>query len=97
MSGEHAIDRVVDSTAAKLIKLVVPLLLGVVGFFLLRTLNKIEDGQTQQGNDIGQIRSDLRVVNTRLDEGVIRRIEDNARETEELRRRVYRLEQLTSR
>ncbi len=76
----HRLQATVDSTFAKFsARVVTPLLLtGLTvfgGFLGTRLITQLDD----QGRDISKIKSDLIVVSTRLDEGALRRIDENAK------------------
>lgn len=96
----HVVQDVVESTAAKVIaRAVVPMLLAIIGFFLLRTLNTVADNQErqqtrqeEQGRDIAQVKSDVRVMTTRLDEGIVRQVNSNTQKIDDLDRRTQLLE-----
>lgn len=45
-----------------------------------------------QSNDIAQVKSDVRVMATRLDEGVIRQVNQNTQRVQDIERRVQILE-----
>lgn len=53
-----------------------------------------EQGQDlrAQSNDIAQVKSDVRVMATRLDEGVIRQVNQNTQRVQDIERRVQILE-----
>lgn len=85
----HRLLNAVESTQAKVFaRFVWPLLIGALAFFLVRMLDRIEQTQGEQSTAIAQIQSDVRNVNTRLDEGVIRNVNDNTRRIEKLESRV---------
>lgn len=96
----HVVQDVVESTAAKVFaRAVVPVLLAIIGFFLVRTLNEVADNQrasaqtqADQGRDISQLKSDMRVVTTRLDEGVIRQVTGNTQRIDDHEKRIQLLE-----
>ena len=96
----HVIQHAVESTGLKVVaRVVVPALLAVLGFFLLRTLSNVEEGQkssaraiAEQGLDIGQVKSDVRNINTRLDEGVVRQVNANTSIIGEHEKRLQVLE-----
>jgi glycine/D-amino acid oxidase-like deaminating enzyme len=70
----------------------VPVLLAAIGWFLIRTTDRIEDTQREQGADIAQVKSDVRDLNTRLDAQVIRQVETNTKRLDTLDERVQRIE-----
>ena len=74
----HRVLEAVESTQAKVIaRVLVPLLLtallGVSGFFGARLLRQLDS----QGDDIAQVKSDMRVLSTRFDEVALRNVESN--------------------
>ncbi len=78
--GSHRLQAAAESTVAKFsARVITPVLLSallvVSGFVGTRLVNQL-DGQ---GMDISKIKSDLIVVSTRLDEGALRRIDENAK------------------
>jgi hypothetical protein len=89
----HRLQAVAESTLAKSIsRFVVPVLLGVVGWFLVRTTDRIEAQQQEQGADITQVKSDVRDLGTRLDAQVIRQVESNSKRLDAIDERVQRIE-----
>ena len=89
------IQRAADSAMAKIgARIVTPVLLtvtltmgGFMGASVLRS-------QADQGRDITQIKSDVRNVNTRLDERVIRQVEANTTDIREVKSRLETLERV---
>lgn len=76
--GQHRLQAAVDSTQAKFIaRVIVPVLLtgllGVSGFVGARLLRQLDT----QGDDIAQVKSDVRVLSTRFDEVTLRNVESN--------------------
>lgn len=74
----HRVLEAVESTQAKLIsRVLVPVLLtallGVSGFVGARLLRQLDS----QGDDIAQVKSDVRVLSTRFDEVTLRNVESN--------------------
>lgn len=96
----HVIQNAVESTGLKVFaRVVLPTLLAAIGFFLLRTLSSVEEGQktsaraiAAQGIDIGQVKSDVRNINTRLDEGVIRQVNANTQNLADHEKRIQLIE-----
>ena len=92
----HRLQAAADSTAARvmnrLVSPVVGIMLTIIGFFLVRTLNDVAASQQDQGRDIAQVKSDLRNINTRLDEGVIRQVNANTQLLTEHERRIQAIE-----
>lgn len=70
----HRLQDAVESTTAKFItRVVVPILLSVIGFFVIRLVAE----QDTQGEDIVAIKQAQAVTNTLLAERVIRQIDAN--------------------
>lgn len=74
----HRVLEAVESTQAKLIsRVLVPVLLtgllGVSGFVGARLLHQLDS----QGDDIAQVKSEVRVLSTRFDEVALRQVESN--------------------
>lgn len=96
----HRVLDTVESTWAKFFsRLLLPVLLAIIGFFLVRTLNEVvanqeaqQQKQHEQGKDIMQMKSDIRVIGTRLDESVIRQIGDNREKIDDHEKRINALE-----
>ncbi|HET7655750.1 MAG TPA: hypothetical protein VFK18_01985 [Luteimonas sp.] len=89
----HRLEAAAESTLAKWIsRFGVPALLAVLGWFLIRTTDRIETTQARQGEDIAQVKADVRVLGARLDEGVIRQVESNSKRIDGLEGRVNQLE-----
>lgn len=96
----HRVLDTVESTWAKFFsRLLLPVLLAIIGFFLVRTLNEVvanqeaqQHKQDEQGKDIMQMKSDIRVIGTRLDENVIRQIGDNGKQIDDHEKRINALE-----
>lgn len=92
----HRLQAAADSTAARVFaRLVSPALgvfLSIIGFFLIRTLNEVANNQQEQGRDIAQVKSDVRNINTRLDEGIIRQVNASAEELKDHERRIRAIE-----
>ena len=89
----HRIEAVAESTVAKAVsRFGVPVLLAVIGWFLVQTTNRIEATQERQGDDLAQVKSDVRDLNTRLDAQVIRQVETNTKRLDTLDERVQRIE-----
>lgn len=87
------IEQATESTLAKVVaRFAVPLLITIIGWFTITTLTHIETVQEKQGNDIATTKSDVRDLNTRMSEGVIRQVETNTKNIEKLDDRVQTLE-----
>lgn len=81
----HRVLEAVESTQAKFLsRMVLPTLLaalvGVLVWLGQGALARIDE----QGRDITQIREDVRVIGTRLDERVIRQVDDHERRIQAL-------------
>lgn len=82
-----------ESSVAKIgARIVTPVLLVITLSLIGFTGKAIINGQTEgaardesQGRDIEQIKSDIRNVNTRLDEGVIRQVNTNTEDIKQLK------------
>lgn len=96
----HRIQNAVDSTWLKVFaRMVLPIAMTVIGFFLVRTLVNVEEGQrrsaiatAEQGRDLSQVKSDVRNITTRLDEGVVREVKNNGTRLEDHEKRIQVLE-----
>lgn len=92
----HRLQAAADSTAAKvvnrLVSPVIGVLITVIGFFLVRTLNDVAANQLEQGRDLAQVKSDVRNINTRLDEGVIRQVNANTQQITDHEHRIQAIE-----
>lgn len=97
MTDEHhpesRIERATESTFAKVLaRFAVPLLLAIVGWFVVRGIDRVESKQDLQGLDIVQIKSDVRDVNTRLDAQVLRQVEHNTKKLDDHEQRLQTIE-----
>lgn len=87
------LDAAIESQLAKfLARIVVPLLVTALCFFMRGALVQLQSNQVEQGRDIVQIKSDVRDINTRLDAQVLRQVETNTKNIERLDDRVQKLE-----
>lgn len=66
--------------------LAIPLLLAIIGFFGIRSLDAIETAQASQGEKLEAVRTDVKVLNARIESSVLEQIK-------QLQSRVERLEQ----
>jgi hypothetical protein len=89
--GRH--ERATDSQIARRVLWVLPVLLGIIGFFSNRSLSNIEQGQldsakaqAETNKQVAQLSTDVRVMNARVEYSLIQQLEDT-------RKRVERLEQ----
>lgn len=100
--SERRIDRAADSALAKIgARIVTPVLLaitiGLLGFLgqsLIQSNKDLAKTQDDQGKDIASIKSDVRDVNTRMDERVIRQVETNTSDIQSLKERVQTIERV---
>lgn len=93
MTEPSNLERATESTLAKAItRFGVPMLLLVVAWFVREALADIKSTQRVQGEDINQIKSDVRDVNTRLDAQVLRQVETNTQSIKDLDGRVRIIE-----
>ena len=100
----HRLEAAAESTFAKLLaRYGMPLLLGIVSYFAGQMLSDIRVGLAEQSRTfaeqaaaqsaaIAQLRADLRVLGTRMDEGVIRQIDQHGRQIENHEQRLQALE-----
>lgn len=89
----HRVENAVESVTAKLVsRALMPVLVTV----LLGMLTWIGNGALatirEQGQDIQQIKTDMRVISTRLDEGVVRQVNTNAAHIDDHERRLQQVE-----
>ena len=100
--SERRIDRAADSALAKIgARIITPTLLaitiallGFLGRNLIQSNEELARAQDEQGRDIALIKSDVRNVNTRLDERVIRQVETNTSDIQSLKDRVQTIERV---
>ena len=96
----HRLVDVAESAVAKVgARIVTPTLLAVtialltlIGKQVLEGQEKSEAGQDELRRDVGRLSSDVRNINTRLDERVIRQVETNTDDIRDLKKRVGQLE-----
>ena len=96
----HRLEAAAESTFAKLLaRVVTPFLVAIIGYFLVGTMEDIKEaqqqlhrGQIDQGAEITQIRTELAVVNIRMDERVLRQVDANSKVIESHERRLQALE-----
>lgn len=99
----HRLEAAAESTFAKLVaRFGTPLMLGVIGWFLVQTLHRVEQQQAAQGAaiegqsiDLSQIQRDMAVITTRMDERVIRQVGANSKLLESHEERLRVLERTT--
>lgn len=89
----HRLQAAVESTFGKFVgRFATPALLaaliGVSAFVGGRLVKQLDD----QSQDIAHIKSDLVIVSARLDEGVIRQVNDNGKRIDKVEDRVTSLE-----
>ncbi|PRH82625.1 hypothetical protein [Arenimonas caeni] len=89
----HRLEAAAESTFAKLLnRFVMPILFGVVAFFVSDTLKDIRSGQEAQGQAISELKTEFRVLTTRLDEVVIRQVNANSGQLVNHEQRLQALE-----
>lgn len=89
----HRLEAAAESTFAKLLnRFVMPILFGVVAFFVSDTLKDIRSGQELQGQAITELKTEFRVLTTRLDEVVIRQVNANSSQLVDHEQRLQALE-----
>lgn len=89
----HRLQAAADSSTAKIVaRLVMPallsLLLGVSAYIGTRLVDQLD----AQGRDIASVRSDVRDLNTRMTEGVIRQVNSNSSRIDDHEKRIQTLE-----
>lgn len=92
-SRARRLEAAAESSVAKFgARIVTPVLLmitlalvGFIGQSLMRGQTDGAERDREQGRDIEQIKSDIRNVNTRLDEGVIRQVDTNTEDIKTLK------------
>ena len=85
----HVLQNIVENSFAKFVaRYGMPLLLGVMAW---QGRAALDDLATQR-NDIAQLKSDVRVIGTRLDEGIVRQVNENAQRITDIDHRVQVLE-----
>lgn len=96
----HRLEAAAESTFAKILaRVVTPVLVTIIGFFLVTTLLRIESGQQalhetqiEQGRELTRVRTEMAVVNIRMDERVIRQVDANSEVLSDHERRIQSLE-----
>lgn len=89
----HAVLQLVESTAAKFIaRVLLPIVVSALCALTMWVGRTALDRIDAQGHDIQQVQSDLRVISTRLDERVIRQVDENKREIEDHEHRLQLVE-----
>lgn len=96
----HRLVDVAESAVAKVgARIVTPTLLAITIALLGLIGKQVLDGQARSdarldvlGGDVVQLSSDVRNINTRLDERVIRQVETNTDDIRDLKKRVGQLE-----
>lgn len=85
----HRLQAAVDSTTAKfLARYLVPVLLAWMAWQGKEGLGELKE----QRGDIAQMKSDIRVVTTRLDEGVVRQVNNNTQQLVDHEKRLQVIE-----
>lgn len=90
----HRVLDAVESTQAKVLsRMVLPglitMLIAVLVWIGQGAMSRID----VQGEEIGRIRVDLQILNTRLDERVIRQVDSNSRHIDDHEQRIRLIEQ----
>lgn len=89
MTVSEQMERAADSSFAKLFfRIGMPVLLGIGTWFISQQHNDFK----AMAADMADMKSDMRNVNTRLDERVIRQVDSNTRRIDNVEERVRRLE-----
>lgn len=96
----HRLEAAAESTFAKMLnRFGMPLLLGIVGFLGSEQLKDIRSGQdaqaklqAAQARETAEMRTEIRVLTTRLDEVVIRQVNANGSQLIDHERRIQSLE-----
>jgi TolA-binding protein len=96
----HRLEAAAESTFAKLVaRFGTPILLAIIGWFLVGTVGRMEHAQreqsavlTEQGKRITEIQRDVAVLSTRMDERVIRQVDANSKQIENHEERLRFLE-----
>ena len=99
----HRLEAAAESTFAKLVaRFGTPILLAIIGWFLVGTVGRMELAQreqsvvlTEQGKRITEIQRDVAVLSTRMDERVIRQVDANSKQIENHEERLRVLERTT--
>ena len=99
----HRLEAAAESTFAKLVaRFGTPILVSIIGWFLVGTNNRIEEGQREQkaatdlqGVAIAELKRDVAVLGTRMDERVIRQVELHSKQIENHEERLRVLERTT--
>ena len=96
----HRLADIAESAVAKVgARIVTPTLLAITIALLTLIGKQVLEGQARSdarldvlGGNVGQLSSDVRNINTRLDERVIRQVETNTDDIRDLKKRVGQLE-----
>lgn len=100
----HRLEAAAESTFAKLVaRFGTPILLAIIGWLLVGTVNRMENAQREQsaaileqGARITEIQRDVAVLSTRMDERVIRQVEANSEQIDNHEERLRVLERTTA-
>lgn len=88
-TSAHKLQDAVESTGAKFVaRYLVPLMLAVMAWQGREAITEMK----QQRGDIAQLKSDMRVMTTRLDEGVVRQVSSNTQNIANHEQRIQTLE-----
>lgn len=96
----HRLHDMAESAVAKVgARIITPTLLAItlallalIGKQVLEGQAESETRQDEMSRDLGRLSSDVRNINTRLDERVIRQVETNTDDIRDLKKRVGQLE-----
>lgn len=92
--GSSRLEKATESTIAKAFnRFVTPAMVGIIGWFLLQTLNDIKQKQEtaaiaadEQGNQFQEVKTEVKLLNAKVDFSVLQQIDS-------LKKRVDNLEQ----
>lgn len=91
----HRLEAAAESTFAKLFnRLVMPVLFALLAFFVSDMLKDIRSNQESQGESIAELKTEVKVLSTRLDEGVIRQVNTNSGQLVNHEQRLQALERI---
>ena len=92
MTG-HRLERAADSSLAKIVtRLVTPMLLSALLFVSGYLGSRLVNQSDKQGDDIASMKSDIRDLNTRMTEGVIRQVASQSQRVDDHESRIQKLE-----
>lgn len=92
MTG-HRLEAIADSSVSRILsRWGTPILLTVIGFLLVRGLDRMESTQAAQGKEQIEMKGALLVLTTRLDAQVIKQLDDTTTRVSDHERRIQGLE-----